>query len=640
MSDKVSSKPSAASSSRASKPSKNRSSNGGAENNKDSKASPNSKVAEDKVEIAGGHASKTGFGDSKKLSDMARCASPSTGEVLTEPKEIRAHEKKNYKNFEEGYEALSVADQKRFDSLIDGLTPPGTKVDTTPKWGAAPPTDPEKLAANRRKVTRHGLYQLASKGILSKTDVEGVSVLDRIEKLQTQELAPGFDRNEFVQTGVGSIAHFGGTRGGVDRAAQALQKSMARNDPSGYLGTLSDLASPEGKATLDSGEVVERQGTTSDSRLMFSEATRSVAGKELLELELGASSERKRAYEALNPKQREAVDVLLESQIPKGNQVAPVPGQKMEFGNSVLKEMSRQTGEDFQKSTTRETAYKLLEDGFKADTVQELEGQIKSLSRKTDYQAPRSELFNVPVVESERAGNFPSNQARVDGIEDSMSSGRTQTVMNSEGQEFQVQISGRGDSYAVKLDGGKAVPVSFDGEFSPQEKTGALEKISDYYSQIPEHLRGHSSGIVLTNAEIYNFELDGQQLTAAGSFHERTKEIKFYSGVDNLTEQVFNHEYGHAVGYGIEEEQDTFIEKVFKKSDYENRGAPDGWKEAMQADGTSMSTYSNSNWREDFAESFVAYQEAREYGSDKVESLANRFPERAEILEDVFSNSY
>lgn len=567
-------------------------------------------------------------------------AGPPQKRVLTDPKEIRAVETAHVHGFQEGYEKLSNEDRARFDKLVARFTP--EKVETGGYgigMGFAKPT-PEQLEQGRMSGARHGLYQLVGQGKLMETDAGGRSILDHLERLESQELGPGMDRTQVFQTTVSSLTFPAFADG--DRTAASLQDTMRERKPAELARQMTDLAGADGVTQVRPGVEVKRSGNSSDMAEIYREAIKPVAAGEIREAELGSSPERRQAYENLTPEQKASFDRLIETQIPRGEM------PKLNFQEATpeerkahSEERGRQFREDSQALETRNQLYQTLESGAKATTTSGWEGKLRDFQRKSDYQVPHGHQHGVPASENERNMNLPSNARRAALIGELTRNGGTRTVRNSEGRSLEVTISGRGTDYKMQLDKGEPVSVEFPRSFSTEQKAEALEKLTDYYSQIPEHLRGFSPKIEFHDHPAPK-RWNGKRPAAtfeAGRIQDN--KINFYDGLNHLTEHIFNHEYGHAVGYEVERAQDGAIEGAlgwaFPIFDSE-AGAPEGWRAAMKADPASMSEYSNKNWKEDFAESFSAYMEAREYGPDVVQSsITARFPNRAKILEQVFT---
>lgn len=581
---------------------------------------------------AGGQDHSTG------LPAAGQAAPPPPNRVLTDPDEIRAHEAGHLHGFKEAYEKLPKEDRARFDKLVGRFTP--EEVNTRgPGLFIANPT-PEQIEQGRQAGARQGLYQLVSQGKLMQTDGEGRSVLDHLERLERQELGPDMDRTQVFQSTVSSLTFPAFADG--DRTAASLQDTMREQKPAELARQMTDLAGADGVTQVRPGVEVKRSGSSSDMGEVYRNSVKPIAAGEIREVELDKSPERREAYEKLTPVEKKAFDRLVETQIPRGESTQPNFMEMTEDERKAYFEnKSRQTREDSQALETRGQLYQVLEDGGRATTVHGWEGELREFQRQSDYRVPQGHDHGVPVSENERNPNLPSNARRAEIVRELTQNGGTRTLRNSEGENVRVTISGRGNDYQFRLGQGDPVSVEFPGSFTADQKAEALERLTDYYSQIPEHLRGYSPRV-----EFHDHpgpeRSDGNR--PAANFRTRRFEenkINFFDGLSHLNEHVFNHEYGHAVGYEVERAQDGAIEGAlgwaFPRFDSE-RGAPEGWRGAMKADPASMSEYSNKNWKEDFAESFAAYMEAREYGPDVVQaSIGSRFPNRARILEQVFT---
>lgn len=586
------------------------------------------------------------------LPSMGMAAMPGSQEpskTLSKPENIRAHESRNAQGFQEAYQAMSEDDRNRFDGLITRLTPEGTTVETRPQGmmggfgmgiggAAAQKPDQKTMDKFRRQSTRGTLYQLAGSGTLMKADKSGTTVLDRLDTISQQQTGPGIDRLELLSSATNSVAFPTMNGDGSDRTAVALQQSVLKDSPTDYLRNVSELASPEGRTELRPGVEVKREGDSSSASRIFQDATKSVASKELVQSELRSSDSRREAYDSLKPSQKKAFDTLLESQIPTGTVKFPTPEMNNDESTAALQKVNEQGYEAQQFGQTREKIYQMLDSGLKGDSVPELEAQLRTQYRETDYFVPHGDHSHARGSEKERNMTLPSNRERLRLVGEGLKSGETQRVRNSEGQEVDVRISTLSETdFKLQIDKSKPVRVRFHGSFSEEQKTNGVERLADYYSQIPEHLRGNAKTYVITDKSAAEYR-NKPGNTAAATFTPLTKTIRFYDGLRSVNESIFNHEYGHATGYAIESRQDNIFETVFAGLDRFERGAPEGWKSAMRSDAGPVSKYATKNWREDFAESFTAYQEAREYGSDVVDSsITTRFPARAKILREVFT---
>ena len=249
-------------------------------------------------------------------------------------------------------------------------------------------------------------------------------------------------------------------------------------------------------------------------------------------------------------------------------------------------------------------------------------------------ETPNEEHDHLVLAdESERTDEIAEEQTEAvsDGVED----GDEFDFTNSEGQEIQATVERDDDgNYTVETSQGADFDVNFDGDFTEQEREEAIAEVIDYQSQTPEDFQGSTEEIVFTDEE----DEDG----AAASYRDSDRRITFYNGTENLDERVYIHEAAHSVGYEAERRSDSFGDRNFpwRNNKEENeRGAPDGWQDAIDTDGTSVSEYANTNWREDFAEFYLAYHEAAEAGPDALEELREQYPERYALVEETYGQA-
>lgn len=129
--------------------------------------------------------------------------------------------------------------------------------------------------------------------------------------------------------------------------------------------------------------------------------------------------------------------------------------------------------------------------------------------------------------------------------------------------------------------------------------------------------------------------------------------ITFYGGARHqgrsTVEHAFSHEFGHLVGQQVEENQDTFLERLLPRR-FDSQRYPDGWPAAIKADGRAVDggqpvvgadgkerQYSESSPEEDFAEAFQEYLKAHLQGKESLAKFHSSYPNRAKILADIFS---
>lgn len=246
-------------------------------------------------------------------------------------------------------------------------------------------------------------------------------------------------------------------------------------------------------------------------------------------------------------------------------------------------------------------------------------------------------------------GGDPEEVTRQEQIQESLGSGEPVEIVNSLGQTQTVRVQ-RGDSterdgesfdgYSVQV-GDASVRVELPPGVSPDE---ALGRVSDYVSQVPEHLRGDLKTITVHAGEGRKFTLeDGTEATAAATAADGR--IDFYDGLNNLQEDTFHHEFGHVLGDAVEDRQAGFFERNIESlrggretDSYEEQYIPEGYSDAASRDGNSVSQYGNENRAEDFGDFWRDYVAAQAEGPEALEELRKEFPNRFVIADDIYTN--
>ena len=123
--------------------------------------------------------------------------------------------------------------------------------------------------------------------------------------------------------------------------------------------------------------------------------------------------------------------------------------------------------------------------------------------------------------------------------------------------------------------------IQFDPGVSEAERVPALARIVDFHTQTPNHLR-HA----LDQIEVSRDQNDGI-LT-----HQSDRSIRFFGGLDNLTEHVFDHEFGHAVGRKLNRDAHSrWLAEHPYMADNNFSATPRGWDEARERDILAPSQY-------------------------------------------------
>ncbi len=262
---------------------------------------------------------------------------------------------------------------------------------------------------------------------------------------------------------------------------------------------------------------------------------------------------------------------------------------------------------------------------FRRQLEQARDGKLAAgpaASNRGDYEA----------VETSNAERTPAviRQQELQILE-AVNSGQPVSFTNANGQTEELtvrQLENTGGKAVYEMTGADGHTLRIESELGASENRTALARMADYYTQIPTEMRDSASTFEL---------LRGKDESAAACFYSSSDKIVFYDGLSNLNEEVFDHEFAHGIGYqndGLGEGLLDRFGQLFTGSDGE--GAPGGWQEAIKSDGSAPSDYAKTNHKEDFAESWAAYAEARENGPDALKRLEEAYPARFAILEKLY----
>ncbi len=235
----------------------------------------------------------------------------------------------------------------------------------------------------------------------------------------------------------------------------------------------------------------------------------------------------------------------------------------------------------------------------------------------------------------------PPPQAQLDAVAKAISgNGKPVDFVNSDGKTEQVAItqtpSSGDDTYSVRV-GDDTFSVEFqDGTSADREEF--LTRVIDSYSETPPELRDALDKIVVTPETGSTTATGGPAAASAGD-----GTITFYEDGKHLSEGTFHHEMAHLIGRQEENNADTSITKFEESMSGETPPVPNGWETAAKADGNATSTYAkedykqDGNYTEDFAEAWRLYMQAIDEGPEAVTAFRDMYPERAEILEDLYA---
>lgn len=223
-------------------------------------------------------------------------------------------------------------------------------------------------------------------------------------------------------------------------------------------------------------------------------------------------------------------------------------------------------------------------------------------------------------------------QAQEAQILEAVASGQRISFHNANGQTEELtvrQVGNTGGKTVYEMTGADGHTVRIESELGASENRTALARMADYYTQVPPQVR----------QAVDRFELKRQpDETAAATYFSANDRVEFYDGLRHLNEEVFNHEFAHGIGYEKDGLGEGWLDKIGQVvSGSDGEGAPGGWQDAIKSDGQSLSSYADTNHKEDFAESWAAYVEARENGTAALEGYREAFPARFAILEQFFA---
>ncbi|RKH67936.1 hypothetical protein, partial [Corallococcus aberystwythensis] len=222
-------------------------------------------------------------------------------------------------------------------------------------------------------------------------------------------------------------------------------------------------------------------------------------------------------------------------------------------------------------------------------------------------------------------------------VDKALTTGETVPFTNTDGKTEQVSVTqlpggffGKDDRYVVRV-GDDTFTVTVE-EGADVDTEDVLAQVIDSYSETPEDLRGSLERVVIKK----DADPDG----AAARAGDGT--ITFYDGEANVTDDIFHHEIGHLIGRQVEDANDGILSGIFEKLAGEPPPIPDGWAEAAAADGNHLNDYTEESFEdsgvytEDFAEAWSEYMRALDGGPKALAAFEQKYPERSEILEDIY----
>ena len=240
--------------------------------------------------------------------------------------------------------------------------------------------------------------------------------------------------------------------------------------------------------------------------------------------------------------------------------------------------------------------------------------------------APNRDTYPEVDTMDERTPEVIAQQEQQ--VLEAVTSGQPVQFTNANGQTEQLQISqvdSSGGNTVYEITGEDGHKIRISSELSASDNRAALARVADYYSQLPPGVRDTVSEIEL---------LQHADESAAADYQSGNDHIRFYDGLENLNEEVFNHEYGHGIGFDASDNDNGFF-GIGGAPD----GAPRGWEEAREQDMQNPSDYAGTSYVEDFADSWAAYLEARENGPEALQHLMEEYPNRFAILDQIYQDA-
>lgn len=259
-------------------------------------------------------------------------------------------------------------------------------------------------------------------------------------------------------------------------------------------------------------------------------------------------------------------------------------------------------------------------------------------SRRLDHLLDRPSVMDDLGAE---LGDLVAGWVRQGEVEEAISSGQPVEFTSSQDATFSLTIGQPQPaedglvSYQVSLDG-QEVTIRIQDGVDPHE---AIAAILDLWSEYPPELRDELKEVdVYAGGDIFHDPSNPDSVDAAARGGEG--KIWFFHGMTCFNSEVFHHEMGHVVGDAIEDQQAGYLELLLEAHlGYELEGGyvPEGYTEAMEQDGNSVSAYGDTSEAEDFAEFWQAYMEAQAAGPKALWALSVQYPHRFEIAHAVYT---
>lgn len=228
-------------------------------------------------------------------------------------------------------------------------------------------------------------------------------------------------------------------------------------------------------------------------------------------------------------------------------------------------------------------------------------------------------------------------------VSEALESGEEVSYTNSQGDEVSVAVTESGSTedgfttYTVEVDG-QPVQVQVEDGVDP---VAAISGTVDAWSHYPPELRGDLHTVRVHEGSDPHYDPnDPDSVDAAARAADGT--ISFYHGTQFLNQDVFDHEYGHVIGDATEDRQaspwERFREWVngHEVDEPSEQFIPEGYSDAIEADGNEVSDYGTGNPTEDWGDFWREYVQAAREGPEALARLEAEHPERFQIAEGVY----
>lgn len=225
-------------------------------------------------------------------------------------------------------------------------------------------------------------------------------------------------------------------------------------------------------------------------------------------------------------------------------------------------------------------------------------------------------------------------EQRQQSVNDAIDSDDPVTFETSEGEEVEVGIDQTGDNtYEVEVDG-ETFEVEIGDDY---DRDQVLANLVDYYSEIPPHLREALDRVVFNNGDFDN-DFDGFVPANSGT-------IEFDAGAfsddGTLDRSLFHHEFGHALGNHLEDQDDGGFENFRERFTGEGGEArPDDFEDAYEADGSpdfQGNSAGDNALNEEFADGWQFYLDLALNDPEGLEEFREMYPETAALYDEIYA---